>query len=179
MTTVVIEQELGKSIKIVEGLGPGVAGRYEVNVDGTSLVVDGDGILSTAFSIVFIDTEDPLLATIFSNHFTPALSDPRLAAKPYKIYRTPSGSSYIYDVDPTTYFGNYLRLGQATISEWRVSGLTSNSFNLPYVSPNNRIMLFINGVHYDDSQYTLSAMSVVWAGSFNIEPYDMVKILFI
>jgi hypothetical protein len=179
MTTVVIEQELGKSIKIVEGLGPGVAGRYEVNIDGTSLVADASGVLSTAFSIVFIDNEDPALASIFSNHYTPALADPRLAAKPYKIYRTPSGSSYVYDVDPITGIGGYLKLGSTNISEWRVSGLASNSFDLPYVPPNNRIMLFINGVHYDDSQYTLSETSVVWAGSFDIEPFDMVKVLFI
>ena len=177
--TVVIEQELGKSIKIIDGLGPGIAGRYEVNVDGTSLVIDEAGVVSTAFSLVFINNEVPSQATIFSNHYTPAVADPRLAAKPYKIYRTPSGSSFIYDIDPETNIGQYFLLGQAAIREWRVFGLTSNQFDLPHSPPNDRIMLFINGVHYDETQYTLVGTSVTWSGSFNIEPFDTVKVFFI
>ena len=175
--TVVIEQELGKSIKIIEGLGPGVSGRYEVNVDNTSLVIDDQGVVSTAYSVVFVDKEDVASSTIFSHHLTPAVSDPRLINKPYKIYRTPSGSAYIYDVDPVTGIGAYLPLGQATIREWRTSGVT-NTFDLPY-QPSGNIMLFINGTLYDDQVYSISGVTVSWSGSFPIEPSDSIKIFFL
>lgn len=175
--TVVIEQELGKSIKIVDGLGPGVEGRYEVNADGTSIVIDDDGTVSTAYSVVFTNTEDPSTSTIFSDHLTPAVANPTLKNKPYKIYRTPSGSAFVYDVDPDTDIGQYVALGQAVIREWRVTGVTNN-FSLPYIPPNNRIMLYVNGVYYDETNYALAGQAVSWSGPFTIEPYDTVKIFF-
>jgi hypothetical protein len=168
---------LGKSIKVIEGLGPGVAGRYEVNIDGTSLVMEEDGALSTAYSVVFTNDEDPASATILSDHLTPAVANPKLKNKPYQIYRTPSGSAFIYDVDPDTEVGQYVALGQAAIREWRVTGVTNN-FTLPYTPPNSRIMLFINGVHYDEVNYALTGTAVSWAGPFPIESYDTVKVFF-
>lgn len=174
---VVIEQELGKSIKIVEGLGPGVAGRYELNVDGTSLVIEEDGTVSTAYSVVFINSENPVSASIFSDHLTPAVANPKLRNKPYKIYRTPTGTTFVYDVDPTTGAGQYIALGQVSIQEWRASGLSGN-FSLPLEPPKDRIMLFINGVYYDDTYYDLSGIQVNWTGPFPIEPCDAVKVFF-
>jgi hypothetical protein len=175
--TIVIEQELGKSIRIVEGLGPGVAGRYEVNADGKSIVIEDDGTVSTAYSVVFIDAENPADATIFSDHLTPAVANPKLKDKPYKIYRSPNGTAFVYDVDPDTGVGSYIMLGQASISEWHVTGVTNN-FTLPTLPPNNRIALHVNGVLYSDSVYTLSGTSVEWSGSFDIATYDTVSVFF-
>ena len=175
--TIVIEQELGKSIRIVEGLGPGVEGRYEVNADGTSIVIDDDGIVSTAYSVVFIDAENPADATIFSDHLTPAVANPKLKDKPYKIYRTPAGTAFVYDIDPGTNVGSYIRLGQASISEWHVKGVT-NTFTLPTVPPNNRIALHVNGVLYSNDVYTLTGTLVEWSGSFDIATYDTVSVFF-
>jgi len=175
--TVVIEQELGGSIRIVDGLGPGVEGRYEVNVDGKSIIIEDDGSVSTAYSVVFMNSEDPASATIFSDHLTPAIANPKLKNKPYKLYRAPSGTTYVYDVDPDTNIGTYIPIGQAAISEWRTTGL-SNNFTLPTTPVNGRIGLFINGVHYDDTVYAIAGTSVSWSGSFPIEPSDNIKVFF-
>jgi hypothetical protein len=175
--TVVIEQELGKSIKVVSGLGPGVSGRYEINIDGKTVLMDANGVISAGYSVVYMDAENPANATIFSDHLTPAIADSKLKNQLYKIYRAPSGTAYIYDIDPVTSIGTYLQLGQAAISEWVVTGVT-NSFTLPTTPVNNRIALYVNGVYYDDTNYTLTDTAVVWSGSFNIDPPDTVKVFF-
>jgi hypothetical protein len=68
-------------------------------------------------------------------------------------------------------------LGQASIGEWHVTGVT-NTFTLPTLPPNDRIALHVNGVLYSDSVYTLSGTLVEWSGSFDIATYDTVSVFF-